>query len=122
LAPALAAGVLILGIGLAVRTNHSGGASPVTVALEATRGGSFVAQVPSGKPLILKPNVVGLPASPEYHLRILDRAGKGVWQENFKPADGAAAPEQAPGVYFVELYSIQGTLLREYVMEIKAAQ
>jgi hypothetical protein len=119
LIPALAAALLVLGIGVAWRMNQKIALAPVAVTLEATRGGGQVAQVPAGKPLLLKPGLDGLPALPEYHLEIVDRTGKRVWQTNFVPAAGVAAPEQAPGIYFVRLYSLPGALLREYVMEIK---
>ena len=119
LIPALAAALLVLGIGVAWRMNQKITLAPVAVTLEATRGGGQVAQVPAGKPLLLKPGLDGLPPLPEYHLEIVDRTGKRVWQTNFAPAAGIAAPEQAPGIYFVRLYSLPGALLREYVMEIK---
>ena len=119
LIPVLAAALLVLGIGIAWRMNQKITLAPVAVTLEATRGGGQVAQVPAGKPLLLKPGLDGLPALPEYHLEIVDRTGKRVWQTNFAPAAGVAAPEQVPGIYFVRLYSLPGALLREYVMEIK---
>ena len=118
--PLLAAAVLILGIGIALRVNQKGGLTPVAVALDATRGGGLVAQVPAERPMLLKPNLNGLPAFPEYHLRILDRTGKRIWQGNFKAGNAVAVPQQPLGIYIVELYSIPGTLLREYAMEIKA--
>jgi len=119
LIPALAAALLVLGIGVAWRMNQKITLAPVAVTLEATRGGGQVAQVPAGRPLLLKPGLDGLPPLPEYHLEMVNRTGKRVWQTNFAPAAGIAAPEQAPGIYFVRLYSLPGALLREYVMEIK---
>jgi hypothetical protein len=119
LVPALAAVIVALGIGFAWRMNQKGTLTPVAVILEATRGGGFLAQVPAGKPLLLKPGLDGLPSFPEYHLEMVDRAGKRVWQGNFTPLTGAAAHEQPPGLYFVRLYSLPGALLREYAMEVK---
>ena len=119
LIPALAAALLVLGIGVAWRMSQKTTLAPVAVTLEATRGGGQIAQVPAGKPLLLKPGLDGLPSLSEYHLEMVDRTGKRVWQTNFTPAAGVAAPEQAPGIYFVRLYSLPGALLREYVMEIK---
>jgi hypothetical protein len=119
LIPALAAAVVLLGIGVTWQMNQKVTSAPAAVILEATRGGGQVAQVPAGKPLLLKPGLDGLPSFPEYHLEMVDRAGKRVWQTNFAPAAGVAAPEQQPGIYFVRLYSLPGALLREYVMEIK---
>jgi hypothetical protein len=119
LIPALAVALLVLGIGVAWQMNRKVTLAPVAVTLEATRGGGQVAQVPAGKPLLLKPGLDGLPSLPEYHLEMVDRTGKRVWQTNFAPAAGVAAPEQEPGIYFVRLYSLPGALLREYVMEIK---
>ena len=120
LVPVFAAALVVLGIGVAWRMNQKVTSAPVAVVLEATRGGGQIAQVPAGKPLLLKPGLDGLPSLPEYHLEMVDRTGKRVWQTNFTPAAGIAAPEQAPGIYFVRLYSLPGALLREYVMEIKA--
>src|ERR1700730_9290087 len=119
LIPALAAAVVLLGIGVTWQMNQKVTSAPAAVILEATRGGGQVAQVPAGKPLLLKPGLDGLPSFPEYHLEMVDRTGKRVWQTNFAPAAGVAAPEQQPGIYFVRLYSLPGALLREYVMEIK---
>jgi len=121
LIPALAAAVVVLVVGLTLRPTRQGAPVPAAINLEATRGGGLVAQIPAGKPLLLKPNLDGLPGSPEYHLQIRDRTGKRVWQGNFKPPTVAAAG-QPPGIYFVELYSLPGTLLREYAMEAKAGQ
>jgi hypothetical protein len=115
----LAAALVLVGIGVAWQMNQKVTPVPVAVILEATRGGGQIAQVPAGKPLLLKPGLDGLPSLPEYHLEIVDRTGKRVWQTNFAPATGVGAPEQEPGIYFVRLYSLPGALLREYVMEIK---
>ena len=121
LRPVLATLVVVVGIGIAVRMDHKAPIGAEVVVLQATRGGGLVAQVTAGRPLLLKPNLDGLPALPEYHLRILDRTGKRTWQGNFlSSAGGASIPQQPPGIYFVELYSIPGTLLREYAMEVKA--
>jgi hypothetical protein len=117
--PVLAAAVLILGIGIALRVNRPGSVTPVTVTLDATRGGGLVAQVPAGRQLLLKPNLNGLPAFPEYHLQILDRTGKRIWQGNFKAGNAVAVPEEPSGIYIVELYTLPGALLREYAMEVK---
>ena len=119
LVPVLAAAVLILGIGIALRVNRPGPVTPATVALDATRGGGLVAQVPAGRPLLLKPNLNGLPAFPEYHLQILDRTGKRIWEGNFKAGSAVAVPEEPLGIYIIELYTLPGTLLREYAMEVK---
>jgi len=54
-------------------------------------------------------------------VEMVDRSGKRVWQGNFTPLTGAAAPKQPPGLYFVRLYSLPGALLREYAMEVKTA-
>jgi hypothetical protein len=119
LIPALAAALVLLGIGVTWQMSQKVTLAPVSVRLEATRGGGQVAQVPAGRPLLLRPGLDGLPSLPEYHLEMVDRTGKRVWQTNFAPPAGVVAPGQEPGIYFVRLYSLPGVLLREYVMEIK---
>jgi hypothetical protein len=120
LVPALMMAAGLAGSSVGCGTKAKVPAGPETVVLEATTGGGRIAQVPAGKPLLLKPNLQGLPRYDEYHLRILDRSGKPVWQGNFKTATGALIPAQGPGIYIVELYTIPGAMLREYVLEAKA--
>ncbi|PWU03317.1 MAG: hypothetical protein C5B51_19230 [Terriglobia bacterium] len=123
LVAALATLVLVIAIGAFLRQN--GGQkkfSPSSITLEATRGSSTAAEAPAGRPLLLKPGLVGLPASPGYHLEVVDRNGKRVWQGTIGTGGEAEAPQQPPGLYFVRLYDAPGTLLREYAMEVKAAQ
>jgi hypothetical protein len=124
LIPVLGAAALLLVIGIGLRTKGPSPVTPESVALEAVRGGGggTVAQAGGGKPLLLHPGLQGLAAQPEFHLEIVDTTGKRAWQGNFKPEVGASAPALAPGIYFVRLFNIPGTLLREYVMEVKAKQ
>ncbi len=119
LVPVAAAVLILLGIAIALRPRRSVAVAPATVMLEAKGGGGVVAQVPAGKPVLLKPGMEGLPSFPEYHLEILDRTAKRVWEGNFARLAGASVPEQPPGLYFVRLYSIPGAMLREYAMEVK---
>jgi hypothetical protein len=120
LVPALVMAAAFAGSSVGCRTKAKAPAGPETVVLEASTGGGRIAQVPAGKPLLLKPNLQGLPRYGEYHLRILDRSGKPIWQGNFQTAVGALIPAQGPGIYIAELYTMAGAMLREYVLEAKA--
>ena len=119
LVPVLGAALVVVGIGTVVLNNHRALGPHVPVALEVTRGAGVLAQAPSGRPLVLHPDTGGLPALGGYRLEMVDRNGKGVFQANFAPGNGVEAPAQQSGVYFVRLYTPQGTLLREYALEIQ---
>jgi hypothetical protein len=117
LAWTLAAGMaalILLGIGLT--SNRS--AVPIAVMLDANRGAAAAQQAPARTPLDLHPDVSGLPVFMSYHLQIVDSTGKAVWQGVFRPGAGAKVPGQAPGTYFVRIYSPVRQLLREYGLQI----
>jgi len=123
LVPVLSAALIILVAGVALRHRPSGAAAPETVTLEAKRGGSgLVAEVSAGRPLLIKPGLEGVRSVPEYHLQIVDREGKRIWEGNFQREAGAITPQLTAGIYFVRLFDVPGTLLREYVMEVKSGQ
>jgi hypothetical protein len=86
-----------------------------TVLLTASRGPGIQIHAPAGTPLVLQPDLSGLPVWPSYRLEVVDAAGARLWEGRYP---GAAAPKMRPGVYFVRLYSPAGELYREYGLEI----
>ena len=126
LVPALAAAVLIFAAVTIHQISQRAGVAPVAVALETTRGES-VASVPARQPLLLEPDLEGLPQLSAYRMEIVDQLGKRIWQTRVTSGQGSAgrvrAPGIAPGVYFVRLYNPgSGDLLREYGLEVRNPQ
>jgi len=118
--PALAAAVLlIVAAGVGLQMARRGAVAPLAISLEATRGES-VAAVPADRPLVLQPDLEGLPRFAQYRLEVVDQFGRPVRRAEFA-ADtlGTAIPGVAAGVYFVRVYSPTGDLLREYGIEAK---
>jgi len=91
--------------------------TPATIALDAVRG--VGAQAPADAPLVLQPDLTGLPSSDRYLLQVVDARGEKVWEGGLAASDArASVPRQKPGVYFVRLYSPDGSLLREYGLRV----
>ena len=87
-----------------------------TIMLTAPRGPGIQIQAPAGAPLVLQPDLSGLPSWPTYRLEVVDATGARVWQGVYP---GSAAPKMRPGVYFVRLSSPTGELYREYGLDIQ---
>jgi hypothetical protein len=121
-AQALAAAVILVFIaGVGVEVQKRGAQTLLAVALQATRGES-TASAPAGRPLLIQPDIVGLPNFPEYRIEVVTQSGKVVRQSTFRAgagADGVSMPAISAGVYFVRLYNPAGELLREYALEVK---
>jgi hypothetical protein len=99
--------------------------APVVFAvhLAATRNPGVGAPAPARTPLLLQPDLTGLPAQPSYRLQVVDRAGKPVWRGSLAAsaaAGGVSIPPLAPGVYFARISSPQGELYREYGLQVGA--
>src|ERR1700761_5454881 len=109
-----ACALLLIGIVAARFVARPGGGSPVTVALFAMRGADASAHAPSGRPLLLQPDLAGLPSASTYQLDIVDSAGTPVWHGSFKSAGPATtiAPALHAGDFFVRLSTPSGQLLR----------
>jgi hypothetical protein len=95
---------------------------PATIALFTMRGTDTQAHGPSQRPLILRPDLTGLPAASSYRLDLVSVSGAPLWQgilsaEAQPPA--ALVPPQRRGVYFVRLSLPSGQLLREYALELR---
>lgn len=100
-----------------VRLGPRTSSSPAVVALTAMRGPE-AAQAPANRALELHPDLRGLPPSPRYRLELVTATGSIAWKGEFQPPS-ALAPDQAPGDYFVRVSLPDGTLLREYALEIR---
>jgi hypothetical protein len=95
---------------------------PATIALFTMRGTDTQAHGPSQRPLILRPDLTGLPAASSYRLDLVSVSGAPLWQgilsaEAQPPV--ALVPPQRRGVYFVRLSLPSGQLLREYALELR---
>jgi hypothetical protein len=96
--------------------------SPAAIALFAMRGTDTEAHGPSRRPLLLRPDLNGLPAASSYRLDVVDASGSLAWQgvlSTQAQPPGAIVPPQARGVYFVRVSLPSGELLREYAMELR---
>lgn len=95
---------------------------PVTVSLVTMRGPSSQGAGPSGRPLLLQPDIQGLPETSSYPIEVVDNVGKLVWRGtlvNKSQSPTVLIPPQAQGVYFVRVY-LSGEPLREYVLDLRA--
>jgi hypothetical protein len=125
--PVLAASVvLVLVAGLAVQFHKRVPLAPLAVVLEGNRGAVNVATIPASQPLLLQPDVTGLPPFSQYRLEVVNDTGKRVWRQTVA-ATSAGTPaanisQIAHGAYFVRLYSPAGELLREYALEVRNPQ
>ena len=117
LVPILGIALLVGGIGTYVHSQRAVGPR-VSVALEVTRGATTT-QAPAGRPLLLHPQLEGLPAQAGYRMEIVDQKGGRVFGQEFATGKAIDAPAQKPGVYFVRLYAREGNLLREFGLNIQ---
>jgi putative zinc finger protein len=86
--------------------------------LYAMRGAAVGAKVTAGHPLLLVPDLTGLPAFPSYRLQLVDLAGKPLFTGAVTAQDPVMKVDRIPpGIYFVRLSSPAGELLREYGLE-----
>src|SRR5271157_2451662 len=86
------------------------------VSLAAMRGSEPMAKVPAGAPLVLNPDLTGLPVSVSYRVEVVDAVGNTVWRGAFPVAK---VPPRRAGIYFVRIYAGGGELLREYGLRIR---
>jgi hypothetical protein len=92
----------------------------VAVSLAAWRSDGAGSNAPSGRQLILHPDLTGLAESSSYRLEIVDQTGHRVWQGTLSRAhDGIQAPALRAGLHFVRVYLPAGELLREYGLQIQ---
>ncbi|MBM3747409.1 MAG: hypothetical protein FJW34_16615 [Acidobacteria bacterium] len=106
--PALAGVVVLLGISGWWGLRRHQDAPPVAVALEALRGDSLpAARAPSGRTLLLRVDLNGLPDSGSFELDVVSAQGR-LLQRAVVPRAGTAAQttlaKLEPGQYWVRLY------------------
>ena len=124
---ALAAAVIVLAGAAGLWTAwRQPGAPPVAVALEALRGGEGLpgVQAPSGRPLLLRVDLAGLPESGSYDLDVVNAEGRTLQRTTLRRTGGAPEASVARlerGQYWVRLYSPppQRELLREFGLRVE---
>lgn len=121
----IAALFLAFAVGLEWRPAWRQASPPVSIALEATRGGPApVNRGPRGRLLTLNVDVTQLPVFPSYQLEMVSSSGASVWNSvGHADAGGkiiiATSREFAQGIYYVRIYSPSKELLREFALEIE---
>ncbi len=122
--PALAASLIVLFAVVFYLQSNKRAVAPFAVALQATRG-ETMAHVPAHQPLVIHPNLDGLPQFPTYRLEIVDAVGKQVFESSLALVPGhnpaSTISGVTPGVYFARVYSPAGDLLREYALEARVS-
>jgi hypothetical protein len=121
LLPAFAVCALLIAAAV-VKFSPSVERPPATVALFAMRGTDTQGHGPSRRPLLLQPDLNGLPASSYYRLDLVTISGAPIWQgllsvQTQPPT--ALLPPQSRGAYFVRVSLPSGELLREYALELR---
>jgi hypothetical protein len=86
--------------------------------LYAMRGAALGPKVSAQSPLVLVPDLTGLPEYSSYGLQLVDAVGKQVAAGQVSASNPSMKVNRVPsGVYFVRLLSPEGQLLREYGLE-----
>jgi hypothetical protein len=92
----------------------------VAVSLTALRSGGAGNSAPSGRELMLHPDLTGLAEDSSYRLEIVDQTGQTVRQGKLTRAqNGIQVRGLGAGLYFVRVYLPAGELLREYGLRIR---
>ena len=92
----------------------------VAVLLSAMRSDGAESSAPSGRELMLHPDLTGLAEDSSYRLEIVDQTGRRVRQGTMTRAqNGIQVPGLGAGLYFVRVYLPAGELLREYGLQIQ---
>jgi hypothetical protein len=94
--------------------------APAAIALAGLRGAEE-AHGPSGRLLVLQPDLNGLAAAASYRIEMVNDSGSLIWRGAFlanAKGAGALVPPKSPGLYFVRLSLLSGKLLREYALEL----
>ena len=92
----------------------------VEVSLTALRSGGAGNSAPSGRELMLHPDLTGLAEDSSYRLEIVDQTGHTVRQGTLARAqNGIKVAGLGAGLYFVRVYLPAGELLREYGLQIQ---
>ena len=92
----------------------------VAVSLTAVRSGGAGNSAPSGRELMLHPDLTGLAEDSSYRLEIVNQTGHTVRQGTLTRAHkGVQVRGLDAGLYFVRVYLPAGQLLREYGLRIQ---
>jgi hypothetical protein len=92
----------------------------VAVSLTALRSGGAGNSAPSGRELMLHPDLTGLAEDSSYRLEIVNETGHTVRQGTLTRAqNGIQVRGLGAGLYFVRVYLPAGELLREYGLRIQ---
>ena len=92
----------------------------VAVSLTALRSDGAGNSAPSGRELMLRPDLTGLAEDSSYRLEIVDQTGHTVQQGTLTRAqNGIQVRGLGAGLYFVRVYLPAGELLREYGLRIQ---
>jgi hypothetical protein len=92
----------------------------VAVSLTALRSDGAGNSAPSGRELVLHPDLTGLAEASSYRLEIVNSTGQPVRQGKLTRAqNGIQVHGLGPGLYFVRVYLPAGELLREYGLRIR---
>ena len=111
--PAAAAAAAILGAGFLLRTPPNTRLQEVH--LYAMRGAAPGIKANANQPLLLAPDVTGLPDYSSYRIQVVNAAGKPVYTGKVEDHSQSFRMNGVPaGLYFVRLSSPSGELLREF--------
>jgi hypothetical protein len=92
----------------------------VAVSLTALRSDGAGNSAPSGRDLVLHPDLTGLAENSSYRLEIVDQTGHMVRQGMLgRTQNGIRVAGLGAGLYFVRVYLPAGELLREYGLRIQ---
>src|ERR1035438_8886852 len=92
----------------------------VAVSLSALRGNGAGSRAPTGRELMLRPDLTGLAEISSYRLEIVDQTGHPVRHAALaRGQDEIKVPGLRAGLYFVRVYGPAGDVLREYGLEIR---
>ena len=83
---------------------------------QAMRGANPGAKAEANRPLLLTPDLTGLPVLPAYRLQIVNANGKEIFHATMTQPP-VKTPRLGTGIYFVRISSPEGELLREYGLE-----
>jgi hypothetical protein len=122
LVPAFAVCALLIAFAVVRFAPSDAKRSPATIALFAMRGTGTQAHGPTRRPLLLQPDLNGLPAASTYRVDMVNASGSLAWQGVLSAQGqlpGIIVPPQSRGVYFVRVSLPSGELLREYALELR---
>jgi hypothetical protein len=92
----------------------------VAVSLTALRSNGAGGSAPSGRELMLHPDLTGLAESSSYRVEIVDQTGRAMRRGTLaRGHNGVKVPGLSAGLYFVRVYLPAGELLREYGLQIQ---